>query len=102
MGHFRFLQKDHRFTFNRSLFNGRTERRDASIPLTGAEIFKQVEDLNVTFGKPLETTNSSKRSRTKNFEVVRAPQWRKRSIFFYLPYWETNLLHHCLDVMHIE
>ena len=28
--------------------------------------------------------------------------WEKRSIFFYLPYWQFNLLRHNLDVMHIE
>nr|MCH9869341.1 hypothetical protein [Serratia marcescens] len=28
--------------------------------------------------------------------------WTKRSIFFELPYWRTNLLRHNLDVMHIE
>jgi len=73
MGHRCVLQKDHKFRSNQALFNGRTERRDAPIPLTRAEIFKQVEDLNVTFGKQLETTNSSKRSRTNNVEVVGAP-----------------------------
>ena len=26
----------------------------------------------------------------------------KQSIFWELPYWKTNLLHHNLDVMHIE
>ena len=28
--------------------------------------------------------------------------WKKRSIFFDLPYWEHNILRHNLDVMHIE
>jgi hypothetical protein len=28
--------------------------------------------------------------------------WVKRSIFWELPYWKTNLLHHNLGVMHIE
>ena len=28
--------------------------------------------------------------------------WIKRSIFWELPYWNTNLLRHNLDVMHIE
>jgi hypothetical protein len=28
--------------------------------------------------------------------------WVKQSIFCVLPYWNTNLLHHNLDVMHIE
>jgi hypothetical protein len=29
-------------------------------------------------------------------------QWRKKSIFFELPYWKHNTLRHNLDVMHIE
>lgn len=28
--------------------------------------------------------------------------WKKKSIFFSLPYWEHNLLRHNLDMMHIE
>ena len=28
--------------------------------------------------------------------------WRKKSIFFDLSYWETNLLCHCLDIMLVE
>ena len=28
--------------------------------------------------------------------------WRKRSIFWNLPYWRSNLIRHNLDVMHIE
>jgi hypothetical protein len=29
-------------------------------------------------------------------------QWKKKSIFFELPYWKDNLLRHNLDMMHIE
>jgi hypothetical protein len=28
--------------------------------------------------------------------------WVKQSIFWELPYWKTNLLHHNVNVMHIE
>jgi hypothetical protein len=28
--------------------------------------------------------------------------WKKKSIFFTLPYWKDNLLQHNLNVMHIE
>ena len=28
--------------------------------------------------------------------------WKKRSIFFYLPYWCKLDVKHCLDVMHIQ
>jgi len=102
MGHRRFLPKDHRFRLSQTLFNGSTELRDAPSSLSGSDIFKQVEGVNLTFGKPLETINASKRARGNNVDVVGPDQWRKRSIFFDLPYWETNLLRHCLDVMHIE
>ena len=32
----------------------------------------------------------------------RSHNWKKKSIFFELPYWEHNLIRHNLDVMHIE
>jgi len=103
MGHRRFLPKEHRFRLSRYFFNGRNELRDEPTSLSGSDIFKQVEGISVTFGKPIEHTDTGKRSCGKNVaEVVGAEQWRKRSIFFYLPYWETNLLRHCLDVVHIE
>ena len=35
-------------------------------------------------------------------ELQKAYNWRKKSIFFELPYWEFNLIRHNLDVMHIE
>jgi hypothetical protein len=28
--------------------------------------------------------------------------WKKKSIFFRLPYWKDNLLRHNLDLMHVE
>ncbi|XP_073133531.1 uncharacterized protein [Henckelia pumila] len=39
-----------------------------------------------------------------NSEIVRWCKcgWRKRSVFWDLPYWKTNLIRHNLDVMHIE
>ncbi|XP_068495089.1 uncharacterized protein [Phaseolus vulgaris] len=102
MGHRRFLSKEHRFRFNHHLFDGTNELRDAPKPLLGSDIWNQIEGVNVTFGKPLDPIDTSKRARGKNVVQVGAEQWRKRSIFFELPYWRTNLLRHCLDVMHIE
>jgi len=68
--HRRFLEKDHRFKINQSLFNGRIELRNAPIPLSMLDLFKQVECLDVTFGKPLEIPNTSKRDQGNNVEVV--------------------------------
>ena len=28
--------------------------------------------------------------------------WNEQGIFFSLPYWKSNLIHHNLNVMHIE
>lgn len=103
MGHRRFLQKGHKFRLNRSRFNGKVEQRDPPITLSGSDILKQLEGINVTFGKILEPTDKGKkRTRGKKLVEDGSGQWRKRSIFFNLPYWESNLLRHNLDVMHIE
>lgn len=43
-----------------------------------------------------------KRKRTSEHDRGMQSIWKKRSIFFDLPYWKGNLLQHNLDVMHIE
>jgi len=47
------------------------------------------KNVNVTFGK-------MKKKQTVN-EI-----WKKRSIFFNLPYWRKLDVRHCIDVMHVE
>ncbi|XP_027931110.1 uncharacterized protein LOC114187160 isoform X1 [Vigna unguiculata] len=96
MGHRRFLSRNHRFRLNRVRFDGNTETRNPPLKLSGSDIFRQVENINVTFGRGVILDGRGKRSR----EEVK--QWKKRSIFFELPYWESNLLRHNLDFMHIE
>ena len=49
----------------------------------------------MTFGKDT-------RKRKQRDEENRWHNWRKKSIFFELPYWESLLVRHNLDVMHIE
>ncbi|XP_060171510.1 uncharacterized protein LOC132602749 [Lycium barbarum] len=91
MGHRRFLKRNHRFRLNRVLFNGSTEERDPPIKLLGSDILRQIEEGR---GAALDGRGKRPRRATK--------QWNKRSILFELPYWETNLLRHNLDFMHIE
>ncbi|XP_016185472.1 uncharacterized protein LOC107627126 [Arachis ipaensis] len=43
-----------------------------------------------------------KRARGQQIALQDESPWKKRSIFFELPYWENNLLCHNFDVMHIE
>lgn len=61
-----------------------------------------MEGINVNFGKAPELNNKRRRAREKTIVEDESIQWRKRSIFFDLPYWKINLLRHNLDVMHIE
>ncbi|KAK3188767.1 hypothetical protein Dsin_028328 [Dipteronia sinensis] len=44
-----------------------------------------------------EKNMKQKRKRTNNKDL-----WKKKSIFFELPYWKDMLVRHNLDVMHIE
>ena len=57
-------------------------------PPSGFDVLSSVGDINVTFGSKYKPPNGT--------------QWRKKSIFFELPYWTDNLIRHNLDVMHIE
>ncbi|XP_028186392.1 uncharacterized protein LOC114373037 [Glycine soja] len=96
MGHHRFLSRNHKFRLNRVRFDGSIEERNPPLKLSGSDIFRQVEHINTTFGIGAIQNGTRKRSRQ---EVT---QWNKRSVFFELPYWESNLLRHNLDFMHIE
>ncbi|XP_058787440.1 uncharacterized protein LOC131661819 isoform X1 [Vicia villosa] len=104
MGHRRFLEKGHKFRLSRSRFNGKVELRDAPATLSGLDILNQLKGVNVAFGKVLESKDKDggKRKRKKKTIDEGPRQWRKKSIFFDLPYWDSNLLRHNLDVMHIE
>ncbi|CAH9108107.1 unnamed protein product [Cuscuta europaea] len=91
LGHRRFLGKGHPWRFDERSFNGKIEERNAPTPLTGSEVLQKLGDYTNNFGK------KKKKKRKKN----NCP-WKKKSIFFQLPYWEKNALRHNLDVMHIE
>ncbi|KAM6597102.1 hypothetical protein CsatA_007626 [Cannabis sativa] len=89
MGHRRWLENNHSFRNDEKSFDGTKEKRMAPTPLSGSMILDMLEGYEIKFGKK-----------------VNNPQlpygWKKRSIFFELPYWKDNLLRHNLDVMHIE
>ncbi|KAL4347510.1 hypothetical protein GQ457_17G000020 [Hibiscus cannabinus] len=80
MCHRRWLEPNHRFRTDKHSFDGTEEYRIAPSPPTGTDVLRQLEALN---------------------GIVDGP-WKKKSIFFSLPYWEHQLLRHNLDVMHIE
>ena len=96
IGHRRFLASYHRWRKNKVSFNNKVEMRGPPVALNGDEVLKQYESFEqVKFGM-------MSRKRKQRDEDTRWHNWRKKSIFFYLPYWKSLLIHHNLDVMHIE
>ena len=51
MGHRRFLSRNHKFRLNRVHFDGSTEIRNPPLKLSRSDIFRQVENITVTFGR---------------------------------------------------
>ncbi|XP_050255283.1 uncharacterized protein LOC126701217 [Quercus robur] len=95
MGHRRFLEANHKWRRNKEAFDNTRETREAPKPLSGDDVIEQYKTFEqVIFGK---TTGKRKRD-----QKIKCYNWRKKSIFFDLPYWKTLLLRHNLDVMHIE
>ena len=78
MGHRRFLPKNHKWRKASRSFDGTMETRDRPVPLCGAEILQQLENLNQhPFGRAVKT----KYNLTNTIY-----NWRKKSIPFQLPY----------------
>ncbi|XP_025665256.1 uncharacterized protein [Arachis hypogaea] len=100
MGHRRFLSQGHRFQHDRVGFDGNVEVRGPPVTFSGGDILRQLDNVYVTLGKVQTVTG--KRARRHQVALQDESSWKKRSIFFELPYWEYNLLRHNLDVMHIE
>ncbi|XP_042379879.1 uncharacterized protein LOC121972257 [Zingiber officinale] len=95
--HRQFLPRDHPFRRQAYKFRkGKVEIDSPPLRLSGKDIYQRVNRLpHVTFGKPPSATQPIDGfGKTHN--------WVKRSIFWELPYWQTNLIRHNLDVMHIE
>ncbi|RVW97993.1 hypothetical protein CK203_028978 [Vitis vinifera] len=100
MGHRRFLPIDHRFRRDKKSFDGNEEHRAAPKQLSGEDILHQLDGMeHITLGKTSKNKMSAKRKRE---HVELEHNWKKKSIFFQLPYWKTLILRHNLDVMHIE
>lgn len=94
--HRQFLPQHHPFRRNKNDFKKNRIELSTSLPtLTGEEVLKKIDDL--TLKKVTEIGGVE-----QNASISKLCGWRKRSIFWDLPYWSTNLIRHNLDVMHIE
>ncbi|TVU32396.1 hypothetical protein EJB05_24126 [Eragrostis curvula] len=69
------------------------------------KISELTKDIKTTFGKLQKSKNDKKRKACGDQEADDdniSSVFTKRSCFFQLPYWETVLLRHNLDPMHVE
>ncbi|XP_060968720.1 uncharacterized protein LOC133036222 [Cannabis sativa] len=96
VGHRRFLPSNHAMRRD-TRFYGKVERRPPPRRFTCEEILSQVNTLEPQIPGHHENFGGVKRRR-----VAETCNWRKKSIFYELEYWSTNILKHNLDVMHVE
>ena len=94
--HRNFLPLDHPFRRNKYAFRKNRTVTDPPPKIrSGVELLREIDALGLK--KVTEI-----RENDANVPVSKLTEWKKKSIFWDLPYWSTNLIRHNLDVMHIE
>ena len=88
--HWRFLKHYHPYHRLKKAFNGTNETEGAPKPLAGHQVYDRVKDIVNVFSKTRRKDHADKNI------------WKKRLVFFGLPYWTNLHVRHCLDVMHME
>ncbi|XP_074296971.1 uncharacterized protein LOC141627640 [Silene latifolia] len=84
----RLLHRSHPYRKKMKPFNGKQELRNPPKILSGKEVYKKVKNIENNFGKPYKRSDGT--------------LYKKRSIFWDLPYWKHLSVRHCIDVMHVE
>ncbi|XP_021730849.1 uncharacterized protein LOC110697776 [Chenopodium quinoa] len=84
-----FLPCTHHYRNLKKAFNGHQEFRVRPKILSGVEVFENIKDLKITYGK-------------KHKKLLPQQGFKKCSILWSLPYWRFLFVRHTLDVMHIE
>ncbi|CAA7034547.1 unnamed protein product [Microthlaspi erraticum] len=123
MCHRKRLPPTHSFRGKKSWFDGKVELGRKGRILSGREICQNLRNFKNEFGnlkrsgrkrkKPVctsvgsEVEDLSSESEEEEEEELQVDveellRWKKKSIFFKLPYWEELPVRHNLDVMHIE
>lgn len=82
MGHRRFLPPSHPFRKKKSLFDGREEKGSKPKIMSGNNILVTLKDYVNNFGKAQKL-----KGKTDEESML---TWKRRSIFFNLPYWEVK------------
>ena len=97
LGHRRFLPTNHQCRKKGKHFKGEADhRKKHAIRIrTGDHILPMVNDLQVIFGKGPGGLS------VPNDDEGRAPMWKKKSMFWDLPYWKDLEVSSAIDVMHM-
>ncbi|XP_050233356.1 uncharacterized protein LOC126681844 [Mercurialis annua] len=94
--HRKVLPTGHHFRRNVTEFRkGKQVRQKFRGVRTGDEVLAEVDGLG--FKRAYEND-----AKATNDELSKGRGWNRKSIFWDLPYWRTNVIRHNLDVMHIE
>ena len=88
MGHRRFLDENHPFRFDVDKF-GSTEFRQAPTPLSREEVLECTKDIVTVFGKDPYGKKPPRKKRKEGEPLV---IFKRRSIWFKLPYWKELML----------
>ncbi|XP_056848905.1 uncharacterized protein LOC108829822 [Raphanus sativus] len=124
MCHRKGLPPGHRFRGKKRWFDGKAEQGRRGRIQTGRDISQHLRNFKNDFGnfkgsarkrkrvqcadnKGSDSEALSSESEEEEEEEVEVDEdelsrWKKRSIFFKLPYWEELPVRHNLDVMHVE
>ncbi|CAL5430629.1 unnamed protein product [Camellia sinensis] len=103
MSHRRFLPVNHKFRKDKVSFDGSREWRLKPQILSGFETLHQLESEGVLSQyKRNDLKEMFRRQEERENNRRKGHNWKKKSIFYELSYWEHNLIRHNLDVMHIE
>ncbi|XP_025674304.1 uncharacterized protein [Arachis hypogaea] len=100
MGHHGFLNQGHQYRLDQNSFDGQFKGRDPPKKLSRTDILRQQSNVHVSFGNI--STITAKKTRNGQDADEDDSHWKKKSVFFDLPYWEDQMLRYNLDVMHIE
>ena len=95
LGHRRFLPRKHPLRKKGKHFKGEADHRKKPVLRTGDDVFDMVKDLEVIFGKGPGGQS------VPNDADGHAPMWKKKSIFWELPYWKVLEVRSAIDVMHL-
>ena len=91
MGHRRFLPPDHKWRSHAKAFDGTKEVRKPPIPSTGTEILETLQSVTNDWGKiPKGAAQVKKRKKPVEKPTGLMKMWKKKSMFFELPYWEVS------------